>query len=126
ERKTMRMLVMGAGRQGSACAYDLLQDSSIDEVVVADMRTDTLPPFLERYRSDPRLRVVRVDARNIDEVRNVMKGAAACMNALPYYFNLEITRAAVDSGVNYCDLGGNTAIVFEQMKLDDEAKQKNI
>jgi lysine 6-dehydrogenase len=69
---------------------------------------------------------MRVDARNESDVRGVMKGVDACMNALPYYFNLDITRLAVDEGVNYCDLGGNTAIVFEQLKLDSDAKKKNI
>ncbi|HSK19420.1 MAG TPA: saccharopine dehydrogenase C-terminal domain-containing protein [Longimicrobiales bacterium] len=122
----MRMLVMGAGLQGSACAYDLLQNPEVEQVTVADMRIDSLPPFLERYRKDERLRLVRVDARNEEEVRGVMAGATACMNALPYYFNLDITRIAVEAGVHYCDLGGNTAIVFDQMKLDDDAKQKNI
>jgi lysine 6-dehydrogenase len=55
-----------------------------------------------------------------------MKGVTACMNALPYYFNLDITKLAVDAGAHYCDLGGNTAIVFDQLKLDDAAKKKNI
>lgn len=122
----MRMLVIGAGLQGSACAYDLLQDADLEEVILADMRVDSLPPFLNRYRDDRRLRVMRVDARNESDVRGVMKGVDACMNALPYYFNLDITRLAVDEGVNYSDLGGNTAIVFDQLKLDSDAKKKNI
>lgn len=122
----MRMLVMGAGLQGSACAYDLLQNPAVEQVVLADMRVDSLPPFLDRYRNDPRLRLVKVDARNEEEVRGAMKDVVACMNALPYYFNLDVTRIAVESGVHYCDLGGNTAIVFDQMKLDEEAKKQNI
>jgi lysine 6-dehydrogenase len=122
----MRMLVMGAGLQGSACAYDLLQNPDVEQVVLADMRVDSLPPFLDRYRKDPRLRLMRVDARNEEEVRDAMQGVAACMNALPYYFNLDITRLAVEAGVHYCDLGGNTAIVFDQLKLDDDAKKQNI
>jgi lysine 6-dehydrogenase len=120
------MLVIGAGLQGSACAYDLLQDADLEEVILADMRVDSLPPFLNRYRDDRRLRVMRVDARSDTDVRGVMKGVDACMNALPYYFNLDITRLAVDEGVHYCDLGGNTAIVFDQLKLDADAKNKNI
>lgn len=122
----MRMLVIGAGLQGSACAYDLLQDAELEEVILADMRVDSLPPFLNRYRDDRRLRVMRVDARNDSDVRGVMNGVDACMNALPYYFNLDITRLAVDEGVHYSDLGGNTAIVFDQLKLDNDAKKKNI
>src|SRR5688500_15822705 len=100
----MRMLVMGAGLQGSACAYDLLQNAAVEEVVLADMKPDALPAFLSGYRDDPRLRRVRVDAQNEAEVRGVMQGMTACMNALPYYFNLQVATLAVEEGLHYCDL----------------------
>src|SRR5690606_8920837 len=120
----MRMLVLGAGLQGSACAYDLLNSDGVSRVRLADQRIDRLPPFLQPYANDDRLELVKVDARDADSVRNAMQGVDACMNALPYYFNLDITKLAVDVGIHYCDLGGNTAIVFDQLKLDGEALQR--
>jgi lysine 6-dehydrogenase len=122
----MRMLVLGAGLQGSACAYDLLRNDAVREVVLADVRIDALPHFLGKYRDDPRLRVIRVDARDQESVRGAMRGLDACMNALPYYFNLEIATLAVEEGLHYCDLGGNTDIVFQQLKLDEKAREKGI
>ena len=122
----MRMLVLGAGLQGSACAYDLLQNESVDKVVVADLNTDALPPFLERYRGDSRLELVRLDARDPDAVRALMQGASACMNALPYYFNLDMARHALAAKVHYCDLGGNTEIVFKQLQLDADARAEGV
>jgi lysine 6-dehydrogenase len=122
----MRMLVLGAGLQGSACAFDLLQNNAIREVVLADLRLDSLPHFLGRYHEDPRLRVIRVDARSHDDIRAAMQGVDACMNALPYYFNLEIATLAVQEGVHYCDLGGNTGIVFQQIQLNDKAESGNV
>jgi lysine 6-dehydrogenase len=119
----MRMLVLGAGLQGSACAYDLLQDESVEQVILADQKTDALPTFLDRYRDDPRLRLIRLDARSRDDIRAAMRGMDACMNALPYYFNLDIATVAVEEGVHYSDLGGNTAIVFDQLKLNDRARE---
>ena len=59
----MRMLVLGAGLQGSACAYDLLQNSAIDEVRLADKGTTPLPAFLSRYADNPRLVRVALDAQ---------------------------------------------------------------
>lgn len=122
----MRMLVLGAGLQGSACAFDLLQNPRVEQVIVGDLHVDTLPPFLERLRDDPRLRVERVDARDRAAVRRLMADVDACMNALPYYFNLAVTEDAVAAGVHYCDLGGNTEIVFQQKELDGQARAKNI
>jgi lysine 6-dehydrogenase len=117
----MRMLVLGAGLQGSACAYDLLQNKRVEKVILADVRLDHLPEFIAQYRNDPRLELRQLDARDENAVRALMGDVDACMNALPYYFNLDISRAAVESGVHCCDLGGNTAIVFDQLKLNDQA-----
>jgi lysine 6-dehydrogenase len=78
------------------------------------------------YREGERLRVVRVDARHDASVRGVFAGVDACMNALPYYFNLEIATVAVQLGVHYADLGGNTAIVFQQLQLDEKAKSRGV
>lgn len=122
----MRMLVLGAGLQGSACAYDLLQNKRVERVILADVRLDHLPEFIARYRSDVRLELRQLDARDENAVRALMNGVDACMNALPYYFNLDISRLAVEAGVHCCDLGGNTAIVFDQLKLHDAAAAQNV
>jgi lysine 6-dehydrogenase len=120
----MRMLVLGAGLQGSACAYDLLQNPDVAEVRLADLHVDQLAPFLAPYTDParvgggkPRLIPTPLDARDGEALRALMRGADACMSALPYYFNLDMARAAVDAGTHFCDLGGNTEIVFRQKEL---------
>ena len=120
------MLVLGAGLQGSACAFDLLRSAGVDEVVIADIHVGTLPPFLEKMRSDPRLKPVTIDARDSSAVLALMRNADACMNALPYYFNFDMARLAAEAGCNYADLGGNTEIVFKQLELDAQAQSKGV
>jgi len=122
----MRFVILGAGLQGSACAFDLLRRGGVDHVVLADMNVSDLPPFLEPYRGDERLERVQVDANDDDAVRAVLDGAVACMNALPYYFNLDMARLAVEAGAHYADLGGNTRIVQEQLKLDELARARGV
>lgn len=118
----MRILVLGAGLQGSACAYDLLESEGVERVLLADLSLGELPSFLERKRGDARLELIELDAREEDAVLRAMEGVDGCLNALPYFFNLDITRLAVRAGVHYADLGGNTEIVFEQLKLDEQAR----
>jgi lysine 6-dehydrogenase len=122
----MRMLVLGAGLQGSACAYDLLQNPAISEVRLADRDTATLPAFLSSYASDPRLVRINLDAKDPKAVARAMDGVSAAMCALPYYFNLEMTRLAIEAGVHFCDLGGNTDIVFKQKDLGAIARERGI
>jgi lysine 6-dehydrogenase len=122
----MRMLVLGAGLQGSACAYDLLQNPAIDEVRLADRDTTSLPAFLAEYSADPRLVRIALDAKDPKAVARAMDGVSAAMCALPYYFNLDMTRLAIEAGVHFCDLGGNTDIVFKQKDLGVAARAKGI
>jgi lysine 6-dehydrogenase len=60
-------------------------------------------------------------------VLGVMRTVDACLNALPYYFNFEISTYAVDAGIHCCDLGGNTEIVFQQEQaLDASASEGGV
>src|SRR5690348_5775781 len=121
----MRMLVLGAGLQGSACAYDLLQDKDVEQVRLADLKIDHLAEFLAPY-SGRRLLPTPLDVRDVEAVRALMRECDGVMSAIPYYFNFDMARLAVDAGVHFTDLGGNTEIVNEQKTLDAEARRKNI
>ena len=121
----MRMLVRGAGLQVSACAFDLLQDKEVEQVRLADVKISHLPDFLAPY-SGRRLLPTPLDVRDEEAVRALMRECDGVMSAIPYYFNFELARLAVEAGVHFTDLGGNTEIVNQQKTLDAEAKRKNI
>jgi len=121
----MRMLVLGAGLQGCACAYDLLQHKAVERVTVADLNPDRAHALL-KAQVDSRLVLAKVDVQNGAALRDAMRGHHAALCALPYYYNLEVARAALELGIHCADLGGNTEIVFQQKKLDPEARAKRL
>ncbi len=120
----MRMLVLGAGLQGTACAFDLLRCTDAS-VTIADAQSIDLPrtllPFLNQ-----RLSLITLDVREEPAVSRVMREHDAVMSAIPYYFNHPLARLAVEAGVHFCDLGGNTEIVREQQTLDAAARAKGL
>ena len=122
----MKMLVLGAGLQGSACAYDLLQNDAITEVRLADKAVDHLPAFLQPYVGGERLKLIALDVKDPAAVAAAMKGVKAVMCAIPYYFNLPMTEAAIAAGAHFCDLGGNTEIVENQKKLNETAAKAGV
>lgn len=122
----MRMLVLGAGLQGSACAYDLLQNPAITEVRLADRTVDHLPAFLQPYVGGERLKLITLDVKDGAAVGQAMAGVKSVMCAIPYYFNLPMSEAAIAAGANFCDLGGNTEIVQQQQKLSAAAEAKGL
>jgi lysine 6-dehydrogenase len=81
--------------------------------------------FLAPY-SGKRLIPTPLDVRDTEAVDALMRESDAVMSAIPYYFNLDLAKRAAQVGANFCDLGGNTDIVFEQKKLDAAAREKGI
>jgi len=121
----MRMLVLGAGLQGSACAYDLLRQDAVERVTLADLHPDRVPAFVKKG-AGKRLRVARLDVERVSSLRKLMKGHDAVLCALPYFFNFTVSKAAVMQGLHGTDLGGNTEIVMRQKKLSAQAKKKGL
>ncbi|HVH11100.1 MAG TPA: saccharopine dehydrogenase C-terminal domain-containing protein [Gemmatimonadales bacterium] len=121
----MRMLVLGAGLQGSACAYDLLQQPTVERVTLADLAPARIPGLLQPYVG-ARLALRQLDVQDGAALRAAMRDHDAVQNAAPYYFNLAVSRAALDAGVHCADLGGNTEIVFQQRALDAAASDKGV
>src|SRR5260221_10171785 len=121
----MRMLVLGAGLQGCDCAYDLLQRSEVERVTLADLHPRRAAPFLIK-RKDKRLVTARLEAKSGLGLRKLMRGHDAVMNALPYYFNYPVAKAAVTMGLHCADLGGNTEIVQKQKTLHAAAQKKHV
>jgi lysine 6-dehydrogenase len=122
----MKMLVLGAGLQGCATAFDLLQVPAVTQVTIADLHPDQLAPFLAPYASDPRLKAVKLDVKDLPAVTALMRGHTSVMSAIPYYFNAPMAACAVEAGCHFSDLGGNTEIVFEQKKLHAAALAKGL
>jgi lysine 6-dehydrogenase len=121
----MRMLVLGAGLQGSACAFDLVQQDRVSHVTLADIQPERAAGFVKTF-AGKKLTLAKLDVQDPAALAALLAGHVAVLNALPYYFNLDVTRAAVAAGLHYADLGGNTEIVFNQKKLDGDARAQNV
>lgn len=119
----MHILVLGAGLQGSACAYDLLRQDDVTEVTVADLAPDRLAEFVP---TDARLHRIRADFGDFAGMHALMTGHDIVLSAAPYYFNLDLARAAIAAGCHFSDLGGNTQIVRDQLALAREARAAGV
>lgn len=116
----MKLLVLGAGLQGTAAAFDMLRDPKIECVGLADADGDRLEQARLRL-GDRRLTVKEIDVGDTERVTELMGEYDGCLSAVPYFFNLELTRAAIAARTHFCDLGGNNDAVNEQLKLDSAA-----
>src|SRR6188474_2504477 len=124
--RLMKILVLGAGRMGHGAVFDLVHNSpGVDWVTVADMDLGRAEAVAEAV--DP----ARVDACHIDASDNaaaaeLMSGHDSVISCVNYWYNADLSRAAIQTGTNFCDLGGNNYIVDEQLKMDAEAAAAGI
>ena len=124
-----RYLVLGAGRQGTAAAFDLCKQQDTDSVVVADAIRERAEKSCDRInRLTGRAIAIpqNLDVTKKDALISLLQNANVALSAVPYYHNLEIAHCGVDAETSLCDLGGNTEIVFRELELDPIAKQKGI
>ena len=117
--------VLGAGRQGTAAAYDLARHGDANQVVLADLDLSQAQRAAGRVNDllgEDLTSAAALDVRNEAAVARLLRGISACVSAVPYHFNLGIARAAIAAGASLTDLGGKTSIVFEELALDEQAR----
>jgi len=122
----MNILVLGAGRMGHGAVFDLIHNSpAVERVTVADFdlkKAEVVASAVGTSRVDAR----QIDASNYDDVVKLMRGRDSVISCVNYWYNVALSKAAIETGANFCDLGGNNYIVDEQLALDTEAKAAGI
>lgn len=121
----MNVLVLGAGAQGCAVAFDLCRREEVASVTLVDLDPSEVPGFLEPFRGHE-LEVRPLDARDHDALADAMTGMDVVASALPHGFNYDAARLAVEAGAHFCDLGGDTEIVERQRELDPRARAAGV
>ena len=121
--------ILGAGRQGTAAAYDLARWGDAQRVLLADKDlaiAQSAADKINRLLGKPIAEARFADAAQPESVRQVLAGVDAFLSAVPYYYNLELSRIAIDAGASMADLGGNTDIARQQHALDSAAQAVGI
>jgi lysine 6-dehydrogenase len=122
----MKILVLGAGRMGHGAVFDLIHNSpGVEQVTVADFDLKNAEAVAESVGTS-RVEARHVDAANSTDAAGLMRGHDSVISCVNYWYNASLSRAAIETGTNFCDLGGNNYIVDEQLALDAEAKAAGI
>ncbi|MHA2304673.1 MAG: saccharopine dehydrogenase family protein [Candidatus Hodarchaeales archaeon] len=121
--------VLGSGRQGTAAVYDLVKFGKADSIIIGDINEDLAHKAATRVNELLNVEMVKAKQVNVTDDKKLtafLTDINTVISAVPYYYNLQITKAAIASKTNMCDLGGNTDIVMEQLNLHSLAKEADI
>ncbi len=114
----MRIVVLGAGRVGSAIAVDLAAEPDF-RVTVVDRDAAVLDPLRPHIHADMR----EVDLSDPGRVLELAREHDLVVGAVPAHMGFETVRAALDAGRHVVDIS-----FFEEdaLALDDLARSKGV
>ena len=121
----MKILILGAGMQGRACAYDLLKNPALEELILADSSEKGLA-FAKSFLGSKKVRTVRMDCSDAAKVKKLAAGCKVVVSCVPYFLNLALAKAVIAAKANWVDLGGNTDIVLKELALHEQAKKAGV
>jgi lysine 6-dehydrogenase len=121
--------VLGGGRQGTAAAYDMARFGDAKEVLIADIDGQAAASSAERINSLLETRAAKavvLDVSDQKALESFLAGVDSFLSAVPYWLNPAVSEVAIRARACMCDLGGNTDLVLEQLKLDQQAIEAGV
>lgn len=131
----MKYIVLGAGKQGLAAAYDLIVYGRAARLTLADSSSVSQGNNAKEFRKLLELcrrqnkRVLsyrKINVHNNSLLKSILREHDAVLSALPYYLNLSVAEAAIAAKVHYCDLGGYFEMTQKILKLHRKAKKAGV
>jgi len=68
----------------------------------------------------------RLDASRESDAAKLMRGHAAGLSAVPYFFNFGLAQAAIKAGCHFADCGGNNTVVRQELAMDKQAARRGV
>jgi lysine 6-dehydrogenase len=122
----VKYLLLGAGLQGAAIAFDLLkQAKDTTALTVVDGNKEALARLDERW-PDARMTAVAADVRDAAVMGPLMADADVAISAVNYWYNAELAALAVENQAHFLDLGGNNDIVAQEFECNDRAVEQGV
>lgn len=104
-----RYVVIGAGRQGVAAAYDLARDGEAERITLVDRDPAIARAGAERLNrllGRPVADAAVGDASQPHTLAPLLREADGLLSAASYRFNLGLARIAIETRTHMVDLGG--------------------
>ncbi|HEY6396160.1 MAG TPA: saccharopine dehydrogenase NADP-binding domain-containing protein [Solirubrobacteraceae bacterium] len=124
--RSLRVAVLGAaGTIAPAILRDLAVSEEVESMLLLDLDGERAAAAASAHgggKSTSRA----VDARNVDELQEVLEDADVLVNTASYRINLDAMSACLKSGCNYLDLGGLYWVTRTERELSPEFERTGL
>jgi lysine 6-dehydrogenase len=121
----MKIIIIGSGLMGRAIAFDLSSFSRFNEIAIADKNEESLDSA-NIFLKNKDINFLNIDIENKKELKNQFYNFDIAISAVPYKYNLYLSKISIQTKTHFLDLGGNNDIVKSQRELFSEAKNNKV
>lgn len=100
----MKVVQLGCGICGLVCAEHLSKNRKIDELILADAKTEGATALADRLKN-PRVSIRKVDGTDRQAVTKLLKGTDIVVATMPWRLNRLAMEVAAKVRTNYVDFG---------------------
>lgn len=121
--------ILGAGMQGTACAYDLAKHANPSKIHLLDVNDHQAASAATRVNELVGSRICEPaygNALEHDRLVETLKDIDVLCSCVPYWMHPQVARACIDAGTSMVDLGGNTDITMETLDMGDKAEAAGV
>jgi lysine 6-dehydrogenase len=121
----MKILLIGAGKMAQGAVFDLLKNPDLQKLYVVDRSKQALAALEKKFK-DSRIVCRSLAADDFERLSPLFAECAAALSAVPYDFNLALSKLAVENKTHFVDLGGNNDVVRQQFALHGKAQNAGV
>lgn len=121
----MNLVIIGLGLMGQAIAYDLFKYSNFESIGVIDNNKATLE-LIKKPIEKEKIIFHNISVKKINDVKECLRNYDIAISAVPYKYNYELAKTAIETKTHFLDLGGNNDIVKKERDLFKKAVKKGV
>ena len=111
----MKVLILGAGGQGGACAAILSRQNEITEIRLADLKKETADEVASHIDS-PKIKTYQVNALKVEEVAEAAQGVDVVVDMVMPWMATYVMKGALKAKANYINTAFDTPYWEEFLK----------
>ena len=125
EGERTKVVQLGCGITGLVCAEQLERNPKVDELVLADAKTDAAEALVARIKSG-KTSTVKVNGTDPRNLRRLLKGKDLVVSSLPWQLNRKVLNTAMDLGIDYVDFCLTVDSIEDFEEVASECKDAGI
>ena len=121
--------ILGAGMQGTSAAYDLAKYADATSIIFGDMDLVQAQKAAARVNALVGREVCTartVNALEPSDLTAFLEPADVVLSCVPYWMHPHVAPAAIASKTHMVDMGGNTTVTRQTLRLDAEAQAAGV